>query len=47
MSSLDKRSKKMEKDDIWKEETGDDEMMGIEEAERDKALLEEIFNSED
>ena len=36
----------MEKDDIRKEETGD-EMMGIEEAERDKALLEEIFNSED
>ena len=37
----------MEKEDIRKEETGDDEMMGIEEAERDKALLEEIFNSED
>ena len=37
----------MEKDDSRKEETGDDEMMEIEEAERDKALLEEIFNSED
>ena len=37
----------MEKDEHRTEEPGDDEMLGIEDAERANALLEEIINSED